>query len=120
MSALAKISTVVIDCGDPVRLAEFYSKVTGWEITHSGEDFASLGSGEHPGLAFVRIEGYRAPGWPDDAKHAHLDLTVSDLEEAAGLIIALGASRPEFQPGKDQWVVLTDPEGHPFCLTTGA
>ncbi|MFF8322937.1 VOC family protein [Streptomyces bobili] len=120
MSALAKVSTVVIDCGDPVRLAEFYSKVTGWEVTHSGEDLASLGSGEPFGLAFVRIEGYRAPSWPDDAKHAHLDFTVADLEEAAGRILALGASRPEFQPGKDQWVVLTDPEGHPFCLTTGA
>ncbi|OKJ22536.1 glyoxalase [Streptomyces sp. CB00316] len=120
MSALAQISTIVIDCGDPVRLAEFYSKVTGWEIIHSGEDYASLAGGEHPGLAFVRIEGHRAAGRPDDGKHAHLDFTVTDLEEAAGRILALGASRPAFQPGKDQWVVLTDPEGHPFCLTTGA
>ncbi|MFD3736868.1 VOC family protein [Streptomyces sp. NPDC058629] len=120
MSALAQISTIVIDCGDPVRLAEFYSKVTGWEIIHSGEDYASLAGGEHPGLAFVRIEGHRPAGRPDDGKHAHLDFTVTDLEEAAGRILALGASRPAFQPGKDQWVVLTDPEGHPFCLTTGA
>jgi len=27
----------------------------------------------------------------------------------------LGATRPGFQPG-DSWVVLTDPEGHAFCL----
>ncbi|MGW5775965.1 VOC family protein [Streptomyces sp. NPDC003863] len=120
MSVLAQISTVVIDCGDPVRLAEFYSKVTGWEITDSGEEYAALAGGEQPGLAFVRIEGYEAPAWPDGAQHAHLDLTVADLEEAADRFIALGASRPEFQPGKDQWVVLTDPEGHPFCLTTNA
>ncbi|MEL5956833.1 VOC family protein [Streptomyces sp. CLV115] len=120
MSVLAQISTVVIDCGDPVRLAEFYSEVTGWEITCSGEDYASLADGEHPGLAFVRIEGYRASAWPDDAKHVHLDFTVTDLAEATARILALGASRPEFQPGKDQWVVLSDPEGHPFCLTTGA
>ncbi|MET9963081.1 VOC family protein [Streptomyces sp. NPDC006326] len=120
MSALAKISTVVIECGDPVRLAEFYSKVTGHEITYSAEEYASLDGGEYPGLAFVRIEGYRAPHWPDDRRPAHLDFTVADLEEAAGRILALGASKPEFQPGKDQWVVLTDPEGHPFCLTTGA
>lgn len=120
MSVLAQISTVVIDCGDPVRLAEFYSRVTGWEITHSGEDFASLGNGDHPGLAFVRVEGHRAPDWPHDTKHAHLDLTVVDLEEATDRILALGASKPAFQPGKDQWVVLTDPEGHPFCLTTGS
>ncbi|MCZ0983051.1 VOC family protein [Streptomyces diastatochromogenes] len=120
MSALAQISTIVIDCGDPVRLAEFYSGVTGWEITYSGEEYASLAGGEQPGLAFVRVEGYEAPTWPEGAKHVHLDLTVADLEEAAGRMLALGASRPEFQPGKDQWVVLTDPEGHPFCLVTGA
>ncbi|MGW2106442.1 VOC family protein [Streptomyces sp. NPDC001948] len=120
MSVLAQISTVVIDCDDPVRLAEFYSRVTGWKITCSGEDYASLAGVEQPGLAFVRIEGYQAPGWPDEAGHAHLDFTVADLEDTAGRILALGASRPEFQPGKDQWVVLIDPEGHPFCLTTGA
>ncbi|MFJ2090713.1 VOC family protein [Streptomyces sp. NPDC087901] len=120
MPAPARISTVVIDCGDPARLAEFYSKVTGQEIAESGEDYASLVGGDHPGLAFVRVEGHRAPGWPDENNHAHLDFTVTDLEEAAGRIVALGASRPEFQPGKDEWIVLTDPEGHPFCLAAGA
>ncbi|MFH9723654.1 VOC family protein [Streptomyces sp. NPDC017254] len=119
MPVLAQISTVVIDCGDPVRLAEFYSGVTGWEITSSGEDYASVADGEQPGLAFVRIEGYRAPGWPGGTQHTHLDFTVTDLEEAAGRILALGAARAEFQPGKDEWVVLTDPEGHPFCLVAG-
>ncbi len=30
-----------------------------------------------------------------------------------------GATKPEYQPGADRWRVLTDPAGHPFCLTAG-
>ncbi|WP_461012378.1 VOC family protein, partial [Streptomyces capparidis] len=41
---------------------------------------------------------------------------VPDVEGAVEELLALGAGRPEFQPGGKEWVVLTDPEGHPFCL----
>jgi predicted enzyme related to lactoylglutathione lyase len=118
MPALAEFTAVTIDCADPARLAEFYQKATGWESTYSDEDFACLGNGGPLQFAFQRIEGYQAPGWPDARKHAHLDLTVTDLDSAAKELLALGASKPEFQPGEDRWVVLIDPEGHPFCLTT--
>lgn len=69
-------------------------------------------------LGFQRVEGYTGPGWPDPAKHAHLDFTVTDLGTAVSEAVALGASRPDYQPGGDSWVVLTDPEGHTFCLAT--
>jgi predicted enzyme related to lactoylglutathione lyase len=68
----------------------------------------------------VRVDGYQPPSWPDTAKHVHLDFTVTDLDDAAEELLAIGASRPDFQPGEGKWIVLTDPEGHPFCLTTGA
>ncbi|MGV9599187.1 VOC family protein [Streptosporangium sandarakinum] len=32
---------------------------------------------------------------------------------------APGATRPEFQPGGDDWTVLADPEEHPFCVSAG-
>ncbi|MFI8456679.1 VOC family protein [Kitasatospora sp. NPDC085464] len=117
MPVLKQLSTIVIDCADPVALAAFYQKATGWEITHSDQDFASLGDGTPVRLAFVRVDGYRAPGWPGGAAHVHLDFTVADVHRAAEELLAFGASRPEFQPGEDEWIVLTDPEGHPFCLT---
>ncbi|MCX4747992.1 VOC family protein [Kitasatospora sp. NBC_01287] len=119
MPALEQLSTVVIDCADPAALAAFYQKATGWEITYSDQDFASLGAGDGTPvqLAFVRVEGYQAPGWPDGAKHTHLDFTVTNLEGATEELLGIGASRHEFQPGDGQWIVLTDPEGHPFCLT---
>ncbi|MFI9360343.1 VOC family protein [Kitasatospora sp. NPDC053057] len=120
MSALVQLSTIVIDCADPAALAAFYQKATRWEITYNDHDFASLGAGTAVQIAFVHIDGYQAPGWPNPAKHMHLDFTVADLDAAADELLALGASKPEDQPGEGKWIVLTDPEGHPFCLTTAA
>ncbi|MFI6317975.1 VOC family protein [Nonomuraea sp. NPDC050556] len=112
------ISSVVIDCADPLALAAFYAKVVGGEVTGSDPDFATVGGGAVP-LAFQRVDGYTAPRWPDDAKHAHLDLAVDDVDAAVKELEALGATRPEYQPGGGDWVVLTDPEGHPFCVAAG-
>ncbi|MGW4825902.1 VOC family protein, partial [Streptomyces sp. NPDC004227] len=61
----------------------------------------------------------QAPHWPDQTvpQQFHLDFEVDDLDEAEALLLALGAAKPEYQPGGDRWRVLTDPAGHPFCLT---
>lgn len=44
---------------------------------------------------------------------------MDDLEAAAVRLIELGARRAEPQPAED-WIVLLDPDGHPFCLTKAA
>jgi hypothetical protein len=49
----------------------------------------------------------------------HLDLWVEDLDAAEKQALGLGAVRPDHQPGGDQWRVLLDPAGHPFCLAAG-
>jgi len=115
MSADATLSAVVIDSADPAALAGFYQKLTGLGISYHDDTYVHLGDGPVK-LGFQRVEGYQGPGWPDPAKHSHLDFTVADLESAAAELVALGAGRPDFQPGGGSWVVLTDPEGHPFCL----
>ena len=115
MSALAQLATVVIDCGTPGLLAEFYRTLTGWEVTYSDADCVYLGGGPIQ-LGFQRVEGYQPPNWPSPAKQAHLDFKVTDVERAVKELVELGATRPEFQPGGDEWVVLADPEGHLFCL----
>jgi hypothetical protein len=120
MSALAEFTTVVIDCAKPAALAEFYRKIVDWEVTYSDEDCVYLGNGGPVQLGFQRVDGYRAAGWPDDAKHSHLDLKVTDLEQATKELVAIGAAVPEFQPGENQWRVLTDPEGHAFCLVAAS
>ncbi|MEV4532513.1 VOC family protein [Asanoa sp. NPDC049518] len=110
------LTAITFDTADPAKLAAFYAELTGWAPGYQDDDFHSLGDGPIK-LGFQRVEGYEGPDWPDPAKHAHLDFSVPDLQEGVERAISLGAGKPEFQPG-DTWVVLTDPDGHPFCLTT--
>lgn len=116
MSIRATCSAVVIDSADPAALAEFYRRLTGLDVSYGDDTFVYLGDGPVK-LGFQRVDGYSALNWPDPAKHAHIDFAVADLDRAVNDVVALGAGRPGFQPGGDSWVVLTDPEGHPFCLT---
>lgn len=115
MTVHAELAAIIIDCTSPKMLAEFYQNVTGWKITHGDDDSAYLGEGPIQ-LAFQRVDGYRGPGWPDSGKHAHLDFTVADVESATEQLLALGATKPVFQPGEGKWTVLADPEGHLFCI----
>jgi predicted enzyme related to lactoylglutathione lyase len=115
MSTTAKISTLTIDCADPRSLAQFYAPLLGTPIDQSSADYVTLAGGAVQ-LAFQRIDGYKAPAWPDEQKHTHLDLTVPDLDAAVEALLASGATRPEFQPGDGDWIVLADPEGHVFCV----
>lgn len=116
MNARATIAAVVLDAADPPALAEFYRKATGWELAAADEDFVSLEDGGVVRLAVQRVPGHRAPVWPEESAHVHLDLAVGDLTAAVAELLALGATRPEFQPGGADWVVLADPEGHVFCV----
>ncbi|WP_030156884.1 VOC family protein [Glycomyces sp. NRRL B-16210] len=118
MSAIATLTTVVIDCADPAALAAFYERVSGWPVTYRDEEAVHLSEGP-VSLGFQRIEGYRGPGWPDAAKHCHLDFTVDDVDRAVKELLAAGATKPEFQPGGGDWTVLADPEGHLFCVSAG-
>jgi predicted enzyme related to lactoylglutathione lyase len=120
MPGLANLGTVILDCADPAKLAGFYATVTGWQTTYSDDDFVFIGDGgAGVQLGFQRIDGYRSAGWPDPAKHAHLDFKVSDVDSAIEALVAAGATKPEFQPGKGDWTVLIDPAGHPFCVAAG-
>jgi predicted enzyme related to lactoylglutathione lyase len=116
-TGVARLAMVNIDCAEPARLAQFDGRVLGWSVTHSEAEYAMI-SGEGTSIGFGRVEGYRAPAWPDRAggKQFHLDLYVDDLEGAMATCRELGASVPDFQPGGQRWQVLLDPDGRPFCL----
>lgn len=76
---------------------------------------------QRPFRFLVRLGGTASeagpPGWPDGvAQQAHVDIDVTDLDDAEAEVIALGARKADTQPDPAWWRVFLDPAGHPFCL----
>ncbi|MFJ1794347.1 VOC family protein [Kitasatospora griseola] len=112
---IGALSSTVLDCPDPERLAGFYQRLTGWAVTYRSEAYVFIGDGPVR-IGFQRVGGFRPPDWPADGARAHLDFTVPALGPAVAELLAAGATKPEQQAGGDHWVTLLDPDGHPFCL----
>lgn len=119
-----KMYSFTVDCKEPYALAKFYATLLNWEIVFYDEEWACVGApraeqGTYPGITFQRNSGYQPPVWPEepDAQQqmAHLDFAVNDLEKAVQYAIRCGATVAEEQ-FSEEWRVMLDPAGHPFCL----
>ena len=113
-----RFDVVALDTPDPPRLAAFYCALLGWTVERADEDWITISGGSGARLAFQLAPDHVAPTWPDPAvpQQIHLDLAVDDLAAASAYAESLGARRlsgPEIQ---EDFVVLLDPSGHPFCL----
>lgn len=118
---LMRLCAVTLDCADPASLARFYERAMGLvPVDGSGEDFAGLRGHDGFFLGFQRVPDYQAPAWPGQERpqQSHLDFEVDDLDLAEAALLRHGAGKPKEQPNDARWRVLTDPAGHPFCLTT--
>lgn len=115
-----EIKQIVLDSRDPEALAGFYEKLLGWERTFSSEDFAGLRcpSGG-PSLCIQRDSGYTPVNWPQSGAGVHFDILVKieDMQETVEYAVSCGAIKAQEQYS-DGWMVLLDPEGHPFCFDT--
>jgi predicted enzyme related to lactoylglutathione lyase len=114
---IARTPSVVLDCSDPRRLAEFYGALLGWKVS-ANDEWADIRPPDGSNcICFQRVDRYTPPRWPGQEvpQQLHLDLIVDDLD--AGEVVALqhGATKTEYQPGETFRVYL-DPAGHPFCL----
>jgi catechol-2,3-dioxygenase len=122
MPGIAKLRAVVLDCPDPVALAQFYSALVGGEVTVTDDgDWVSLRDGVDVLLSFQRAADHQPPDWPnpDKPQQFHIDVTVDEIDTAEKEVLALGARKHPVQPGDDAgepWRVYLDPAGHPFCL----
>lgn len=118
MTAIARLAGVTLDCAQPKELADFYHAATGLEVAHLDDDSAYLTDGGPVAIAIQRVEGFTPPQWPGQQvpQQLHLDLAVTDLDEAESRLLELGATKPDNQPNPQRWRVLLDPAGHPFCL----
>jgi hypothetical protein len=120
-------TSITIATPDPIRLAEFYSRLLGAQI--SIVEQPEPGQPSEAGWAQVTTptaqlnfeyeHQWRAPVWPSRAGEQtatqHLDIHVDSLEAGVVWAQACGARLAEHQP-QDDVRVLFDPSGHPFCL----
>lgn len=121
MAGIAELRAVVLDCPDPLALAEFYRGLVGGEITYADDEWVSLRDGGAVRLSFQQAPDYQPPTWPEPERpqQFHIDVTVDDVDRAEAEVLALGARRHPVQPGEDggePWRVYLDPVGHLFCL----
>ena len=129
--AIAKFSLTALDCPDPVALANFYAKITGFEVvvahlSKTGDPlWVELVDDGVTKIAFQRVKNYVKPTWPEGPipQQAHLDFDVPNLEIAEEKLLQIGAIKSPIQTSSnpaDNFRVYFDPAGHPFCLVSNA
>jgi catechol 2,3-dioxygenase-like lactoylglutathione lyase family enzyme len=113
---IGRLSSVVLDCPDPMALAKFYSELLGLPISNADDDWVDIGD-EQTQLSFQKAPDHLAPQWPDPnfPQQFHLDIDVDDIDDAEPKVLALGAKL--LSNTGNTFRVFADPAGHPFCLT---
>lgn len=116
---ISKLGAVSLNCSDPHELAVFYSALLEKEIAFESEDFAALQL-DNIWLSFQRVADFKPSTWPSNETPsiAHLDFSVSNLDDGEAAAVAAGATKAQVQPDPERWRVLLDPAGNPFCVTT--
>jgi catechol 2,3-dioxygenase-like lactoylglutathione lyase family enzyme len=108
---------LVIDCPDPRGLAAFYQELLGMQRVQDDDHWVVIGDApDRPGVAFQFAPDLQPPQWPDPGhpQQMHLDVAVTDIDQAEKRAMALGAHK---LPGQgSSFRVYSDPVGHPFCL----
>ena len=96
--SIGKISfdKVVLDCKDPMALAQFYSKLLGWEIGLVHEQIIIIVSDDCAvNIGFQPNEDYVPPVWPEAAgkqqQMLHIDFAIpqSMLQQWIDYVIIL-------------------------------
>jgi len=115
MSPIARPLAVTIDCHDPRRLITFWRElVGGHEFADSPDDYLIL-----EGVPSLGIMGFQmVPEAKQVKNRVHLDLEVSDIEEAVALSTRIGATRigTIHKEPSNYFQVMNDPEGNEFCF----
>ena len=126
---IAHYAYTALDCDEPIALADFYSKITGWPVEPLGDfppaDVTWLELLDDKGvtkMGFQKIDNYEKPTWPTGGlpQQAHMDFHAKDLDIAEKQLLEIGAVKAEFQPKPHRFRIYLDPAGHPFCMVQNA
>ena len=116
------VLAVIVDCHDPRRQAEWWAQVLGYEVNqrNPGEFQVSDPAGAAGSLYFMKV-----PEPKVGKNRLHLDLvTAGPMEAEVARLIEAGAQvievlqDPALLDNPDTWMVMRDPEGNEFCVTS--
>ena len=114
--------TVVIDCRDPRRQAEFWARALAYKVSQRSPDEFRVSdpAGAGGSLCFMKV--------PEPAvgkNRLDLDLVTSrSVEDEVTRLAEAGAELVEVRQGPaspddpDTFTVMRDPEGNEFCVTS--
>lgn len=110
----------ILDCRDPRRLAEFWTKAIDYREAAQIGAYTILAPREGHGPELVL---QLVPEAKTAKNRMHLDFPVDQLDVAAERLMSFGARRLQPDVVEEvgyRWVVMADPEGNEFCIHTKA
>jgi predicted enzyme related to lactoylglutathione lyase len=107
---------LVLDCADPVALAEFWGPALDYVSVGEVGAYVALFPSGRPGpkLLLQRVDEPKVT-----KNRMHFDIEVLDIEAEAARLIALGATRVQPDTLSEHgttWILMADPEGNEFCV----
>ncbi len=110
---MIEIGAVVWGVQDVFRSVAFWSEALDYKLKYpASEDWAILIPKDGQGVQ-LSISKVSSP----KARRHHIDLFTDDREKEVCRLLALGATRKEWNYSPDaDYVVLQDPDGNPFCV----
>ena len=111
---MLKIGSIVWGVNNVERAVEFWSAALDYDVKyHSPDDWAILLPKDAKNGVQLSISKVTSP----KAKRHHMDLFAEDQQAEVKRLLALGATRKEWNyPPDADYVVLQDPDGNPFCV----
>ncbi len=113
---IGRLDEVVIDCHDPVLLAEFWQRILGGYIVRQSHEWVAL---EPP--TGITVSFQLVPEQKSVKNRVHLDVDVGDLDDAVTATVAAGGTKvgEVVYDEMGGFQVMADPEGNEFCLING-
>lgn len=111
---------VVFDAADIEAESAFWTALLEGKV-EKDDDWHSIYADGEWRLGIQLAPDHVSPQWPDgqQRQQLHLDLYIDDLDAGRKRVLELGGRllKESERPGSpDEFVVCTDPAGHPFCL----
>ena len=113
----SQLFALCFDASEPLRLAQFWSGVLGWEIADDPNEGVALLPNDDTGF---RIRFLPTRELKVGMNWMHFDLTSTSLEDQQRTVArSLGLGAQHFDAGQlpeEEHVVLADPEVNEFCV----